>query len=98
MSRFRIRHAIAGVATILPAGCVYVHYKYRPRGSFDREYHEQFGGADPTPTNVVERALLNIGSSITITLIGVLSRFVMHNIHQIDIVDDAKLHELIRSE
>ena len=97
--RFRyFWHALGATATAIPAASVYVLFKYRPRGSHDLEYHEKCGGADPTPSNFLERWLYDAGGSTMVTLIGFLSRFVMQSIHQIDVIDDEKLHSLIRSE
>lgn len=98
MVRIRAWHVIGATATALPAASVYTLYKYRPRGSYDLAYHEKWGGADPAPSNVVERALYEVGGAAMVTLIGFLSRSIMHCIHQIDIVDEHKLHALIRSE
>ena len=99
MARARLFWRILGAtATAVPASSLYVLYKYRPRGSHELEYHERYGGADPAPTNFIERWLLNLGGSTMVTLMGFASRMSMHYIHQIDLVDEAKLHALIRSE
>jgi hypothetical protein len=35
-----IRRTAAGTALVLVPSCSYVAYKYRPRASFDIDYHE----------------------------------------------------------
>lgn len=40
-----IRRAVGGTAIVLVPSCSYVAYKYRPRASFDVDYHETLVGA-----------------------------------------------------
>ena len=93
LARGTARVTAAVVLLSLPG--VYTLVKYRPRSSKDRDFHEKLRGADRQPTGLLEKALLDVGRTVTTAVVHGILKGVLTTAHDVEVLDADKLYPLL---
>ena len=86
-----------GTAVVVPAS-FYVAYKYRPRSSLDKDFHEGLFEIEKAPTNPVEKFLYGVARQVAVVLTANFFYYVLHSTQRVDLVEIEKLHRFIDNE
>jgi hypothetical protein len=91
------RWSLLGAGGLAPV-LAYEAYTYRPRASFDVDFHEKMRGVDRLPTNAVDRFFYNLTMTITTGTVATIFWAVAHGLHDVEFIDHDKLLTHVRGE
>lgn len=91
------RYTLIGAGGLAPI-VAYEAYTYRPRASFDVDFHEKMRGVDRLPSNAVDRFFYDLSMTIIAGGVSTLFHVLTHSLHDVELLDHHKLLQYLRQE